>query len=129
MKLDYRNIAEADVKVYPVDLMRLYLTRRNLDAIAGIDLAGITPLVRDDDQARRRRGLRRQGPRASTCPLKKEGAYLVMVRGDDLLRLGDRPGLARWSCEVLEEPDERPGPGDGPRRPRPRRSCRRSRSR
>ena len=44
-KLDYRNIAEADVKVYPVDLMRLYLTRRNLDGIAGIDLAGITPLV------------------------------------------------------------------------------------
>ena len=43
--LDYRNIAEADVKVYPVDLMRLYLTRRNLDAIAGIDLAGITPLL------------------------------------------------------------------------------------
>ena len=52
----YRNIAEADVKVYPVDLMRLYLTRRNLDAIAGIDLAGITPLLRDDDQARRRAG-------------------------------------------------------------------------
>ena len=44
MKLDYRNIAEVDVKVYPVDLMRLYLTRRNLDGIAGIDLAGITPL-------------------------------------------------------------------------------------
>ena len=33
------------MKVYPVDLMRLYLTRRNLDAIAGIDLAGITPLL------------------------------------------------------------------------------------
>lgn len=34
-----------DVKVYPVDLMRLYLTRRNLDGISGIDLAGITPLL------------------------------------------------------------------------------------
>ncbi|MEJ7639334.1 MAG: hypothetical protein WKF75_15490, partial [Singulisphaera sp.] len=44
VELDYRNIVEADVKVYPVDLMRLYLTRRHLDAIAGIDLAGITPL-------------------------------------------------------------------------------------
>ena len=42
-KLEYRNIAEADVKVYPVDLMQLYLTRRNLNGIAGIDLAGITP--------------------------------------------------------------------------------------
>src|SRR5262249_3427592 len=43
--LDYRNIAQVDVKVYPVDLMQLYLTRRNLNGIAGIDLAGITPLV------------------------------------------------------------------------------------
>ena len=34
-----------DIKVYPVDLMQLYLTRRNLNGIAGIDLAGITPLV------------------------------------------------------------------------------------
>ena len=34
-----------DVKAYPVDLMQLYLTRRNLNGIAGIDLAGITPLV------------------------------------------------------------------------------------
>ena len=43
--LDFRNIAQVDVKVYPVDLMQLYLTRRNLDGIASIDLAGITPLV------------------------------------------------------------------------------------
>ncbi|HMF35108.1 MAG TPA: MG2 domain-containing protein, partial [Isosphaeraceae bacterium] len=42
IKLDYRNIAKADVTVYPVDLMQLYLTRRNLNGIAGIDLAGIT---------------------------------------------------------------------------------------
>ena len=45
IRLDYRNIAQVDVKVYPVDLMQLYLTRRNLNGIAGIDLAGITPLV------------------------------------------------------------------------------------
>ena len=37
---------EADrILTYPVDLMQLYLTRRNLNGIAGIDLAGITPLV------------------------------------------------------------------------------------
>ena len=73
VKLDYRNIAEADVKVYPVDLMRLYLTRRNLDQIAGIDLAGITPAVRDDDQARRRRGLRRQGPGDRPAARRRKG--------------------------------------------------------
>ena len=93
VELDYRNIAEADVKVYPVDLMRLYLTRRNLDAIAGIDLAGITPAVRDDGQARRRRGLRRQGPGAR--PAADEGGGLP---GDGPrrrpVRLGDRAGHA-----------------------------------
>ena len=104
VKLDYRNIAEADVKVYPVDLMRLYLTRRNLDAIAGIDLAGITPLLRDDDQARRRRRLRRQDSGRSTCPLKKEGAYLVMVRGDDLYASGIVL-VTPLELEVLEEPE------------------------
>src|SRR5262249_28668902 len=71
----------------PVDLMRLYLTRRNLDQIAGIDLAGITPLFETtvklgdgsdyDERAR-----------TIALPLAKEGAYLVMVRGDELYASG-----------------------------------------
>jgi uncharacterized protein YfaS (alpha-2-macroglobulin family)/tetratricopeptide (TPR) repeat protein len=99
--LDYRNIAEADVKVYPVDLMRLYLTRRNLDAIAGIDLAGITPLFETtiklgegsdyDDRAR-----------TIPLPLTKEGAYLVMIRGDDLYASGIVL-VTPLEMEVLEE--------------------------
>ena len=47
--------------------MQLYLTRRNLDAIAGIDLAGITPLVEKTVKLGDGQDLRRQGPRASTC--------------------------------------------------------------
>ncbi len=100
--LDYRNIAEADVKVYPVDLMRLYLSRRNLDQIAGIDLAGITPLFETtvklgdgsdyDDKAR-----------TIALPLTKEGAYLVMVRGDDLYASGIVL-VTPLEMEVLEEP-------------------------
>ena len=91
--LDYRNIAQVDVKVYPVDLMQLYLTRRNLNGISGIDLAGITPLVEKavtlgsgadyDDQSRIDRAAARQG----RC-----------LPGDDSRReplcLGDRSGLA-----------------------------------
>ena len=102
VKLEYRNIAEADVKVYPVDLMRLYLTRRNLDAIAGIDLAGITPLHETkialgdgkdfDDKLK-----------ALDLPLKKEGAYLVMVRGENLYASGIVL-LSPLELEVLEEP-------------------------
>ncbi len=85
--VDYRNIAQVDVKVYPVDLMQLYLTRRNLNGISGIDLAGITPLVEKaitlgsgadyDDQSR-----------SIELPLAKEGAYLAMIRGENLYASG-----------------------------------------
>ncbi len=102
-KLDYRNIAEADVKVYPVDLMRLYLTRRNLDAIAGIDLAGIRPLFETkvnlgdgkdfDDKMK-----------SIPLPLKKDGAYLVMVRGDDRYTSGIVL-VSPLEMQVLEEPE------------------------
>ncbi|WZP00456.1 MG2 domain-containing protein [Isosphaeraceae bacterium EP7] len=81
--LDYRNVAEVELKVYPVDLMRLYLTRRNLDGIAGVDLAGIKPLHEvtvklgdGDDYADKSRRIE--------LPLTKEGAYLVMARGGEL---------------------------------------------
>ena len=87
IRLEYRNIAQVDVKVYPVDLMQLYLTRRNLNGIAGIDLAGITPLVEKtvalgsgadyDDLSR-----------TIELPLTKEGAFLVMIRGDNLYASG-----------------------------------------
>ena len=102
VKLDYRNIAEADVKVYPVDLMRLYLTRRNLDEIAGIDLAGITPLHeatidlgKGEDYADKIKSI--------DLPLKKEGAYLVMVRGENLYTSGIVL-VSALELEVLEEP-------------------------
>jgi hypothetical protein len=101
--LDYRNIAEVDVKVYPVDLMRLYLTRRNLDGIAGIDLAGITPtfeatvkLGDGADFAEKLKGL--------DLPLTKEGAYLVMARGENLYASGIVL-VTPLEVEVLEEAD------------------------
>ena len=102
VKVDYRNIAEVDVKVYPVDLMRLYLTRRNLDQVAGIDLAGITPLYETtvklgegEDFADKVRSI--------DLPLKKEGAYLVMVRGDNLYASGIVL-VTPLEMEVVEEP-------------------------
>jgi tetratricopeptide (TPR) repeat protein len=102
IKLEYRNIAKAEVTVYPVDLMQLYLTRRNLNAIAGIDLAGITPLVEKsvslgdgsdyDDRTK-----------TIDLPLVKEGAYLVMIRGDNLYASGIVL-VSPLELEVLEEP-------------------------
>ncbi|MGC8643226.1 MAG: tetratricopeptide repeat protein, partial [Isosphaeraceae bacterium] len=102
IKLEYRNIARAEVTVYPVDLMQLYLTRRNLNAIAGIDLAGITPLFETsvalgdgsdyDDRSR-----------TIELPLVNECAYLVMIRGDNLYASGIVL-VSPLELEVLEEP-------------------------
>ncbi len=100
--LDFRNIAQVDVKVYPVDLMQLYLTRRNLNGISGIDLAGITPLVEKavalgsgadyDDQTR-----------SIELPLAKEGAYLAMIRGENLYASGIVL-VSPLEIETLEDP-------------------------
>ena len=103
VSLDYRNLAEVDVKVYPVDLMRLYLTRRNLDGIAGIDLAGITPTfeatVKLGDGADFAEKVK-----ALDLPLTREGAYLVMARGENLYASGIVL-VTPLEVEVLEEAD------------------------
>jgi tetratricopeptide (TPR) repeat protein len=100
--LGYRNIGQVDVKIYPVDLMQLYLTRRNLNGIAGIDLAGITPLVETaiplgdgadfEDKSR-----------AIPVPLANEGAFLTMIRGENLYASGIVL-ITPLGMEVLEEP-------------------------
>ena len=103
VSLDYRNITEVDVKVYPVDLMRLYLTRRNLDAIAGIDLAGITPLL--ESTVKLGDGLDfADKVKSLDLPIAKEGAYLVMVRGENLYASGIVL-VTPLELEVLEEAD------------------------
>jgi tetratricopeptide (TPR) repeat protein len=85
--LDYRNIAQVDVKVYPVDLMQLYLTRRNLNGIASVDLAGITPLV-EKTVALGSGADYDEKSKAIELPLTKEGAYLTMIRGENLYASG-----------------------------------------
>jgi alpha-2-macroglobulin len=85
-----------------VDLMQLYLTRRNLNGIAGIDLAGITPLVEKavtlgdgadyEDKSK-----------AIAVPVAKEGAFLTMIRGDSLYASGIIL-VTPLEIEVLEEP-------------------------
>ncbi len=103
VELAYRNVAEADLKVYPVDLMRLYLSRRNLDGIAGIDLAGITPL--HESTVKLGDGLD-YADKVETLnlPLPKEGAYLVMARGQALYASGIVL-VTPLELEVLEEPE------------------------
>ncbi len=83
VELKFRNVARCDVRVYKIDLMKFSLLKRNLSQITGINLAGIRPYheaaieLGDGKDYRDRE-------RKIPLPLKDEGAYLVVCRGDDL---------------------------------------------
>ncbi|MGB1130022.1 MAG: tetratricopeptide repeat protein, partial [Haloferula sp.] len=83
VELRFRNIEEAYLQIYRVDLMKLYLREKNLSNITKVHLAGIEPefeltLDLGDGKDYRDR------ERLAKLPLKEEGAYLVICRGDDL---------------------------------------------
>ena len=87
LELDYRNIKEAFLQIYKVDLMKLYLREKNLSNITKVRLAGISPelekriqLGDGKDYADKMREVQ--------LDLKDEGAYLVIVRVDDLFTSG-----------------------------------------
>lgn len=87
LPIRYRNIREADVQVYRVDLMKLYLREKNLSQITQINLAGIEPMV----ATRLSLGDGKDyvdKERVTPLELKDEGAYLVICRGDDLFASG-----------------------------------------
>jgi hypothetical protein len=83
VELKFRNVAACDVKVYAIDLMKFSLLKRNLGGITQINLAGIRPhhestVALGDGKDYRDR------VHKLPLPLKDEGAYLVVCRGDDL---------------------------------------------
>ena len=85
--LKYRNLAACDLKVYRIDLMKFGLLKRDLQGITQINLAGIRPFFEQtielgDGQDYRDRS------RDLDLPLDKEGAYLVVCRGEDLYTSG-----------------------------------------
>jgi hypothetical protein len=83
VKLAFRNVADCEVMVYRIDLMKFSLLRRNLGEITAINLAGIRPYheakekLGDGKDYRDREHLLK-------LPLKEEGAYLVVCRGENL---------------------------------------------
>jgi hypothetical protein len=87
LPLEYRNIKEAFLQVYRVDLMKLYLREKSLSRIAKIHLAGIAPEVEKrvalgdgKDYMDKKREI--------DLDLADEGAYLVICRGDNLFTSG-----------------------------------------
>ncbi|MEO1997716.1 MAG: tetratricopeptide repeat protein, partial [Planctomycetaceae bacterium] len=102
IELKFRNVAEAGIKVYRIDLLKFGLLQRNLDRITAINLAGIRPyhelnLELGDGKDYRDR------EQALTLPLKDEGAYLVVCRGANLYA----SGLVLVSPLALEVQEDR----------------------
>ncbi len=99
--LKYRNITTAQVKVYRIDLMKFGLMQRNLDRITAINLAGIKPyheltLELGDGKDYKDR------EKPMTLPLKEEGAYLVVCRGENLYSSG-LVLISPFTLEVQED--------------------------
>ncbi len=87
VQLRYRNIAGCDVKVYRVDLVKFCEAGQALGDLSRVNLSGIRPLDQSavalaggGDYADHEQKL--------ALPIKKEGAYLVVCRGEDLYASG-----------------------------------------
>ncbi|TWT82533.1 tol-pal system protein YbgF [Planctomycetes bacterium CA13] len=87
VELRFRNIEEVALKVYRIDLMKFSLMQRNLDRITAINLAGIKPYHEDTVTLGDGKDYRDRIKRL-TLPLEKEGAYLIVCRGDNLYASG-----------------------------------------
>ena len=87
LTLKYRNIKEAAIQVYSVDLMKLYLREKDLRSITQVRLAGIEPAVSQTVSLGDGKDYIDK-TREIPLPLTKEGAYLVICRGDNLFTSG-----------------------------------------
>ena len=99
-ELRYRNLEQAELLVYPVDLMTLYLREKNLSGITSVNLAGIEPVIRrevklPDD------GSMRQQVHEVELKLPGAGAYLVICRADALHASG-MVLVSDFELEVVE---------------------------
>jgi uncharacterized protein YfaS (alpha-2-macroglobulin family)/TolA-binding protein len=82
LELRWRNVSAAELLVYPVDLMTLYLRERNLAGVTRVNLAGISPTVRRTVELGAGADLREQ-QRDVALALDEPGAYLVLARAGE----------------------------------------------
>ena len=86
LELKYRNVDQAEVLAYRVDLMTLALREKDLSRVTEVKLSGISPTVSTTVE------LGQTGPGGGALPavhevelpLEEVGAYLVLVRGGDV---------------------------------------------
>ena len=100
--LKFRNVPKCDVKAYRIDLMKFSLLRQNLSAITQINLSGIRPLYENTIELGDGKDYRDR-EHVIDLPLKGEGAYLVVCRGENLHASGFVL-VSPLKVEVQEEP-------------------------
>ncbi len=83
LEIAHRNLKEAELLVYPVDLMTLYLREKNLSNITRVNLSGIAPTIRKTVSFDAKDGLQPAKTKVELS-LADPGAYLVICRGDEL---------------------------------------------
>ncbi len=103
LEVSSRNIEDAKLSVWQVDLMKLYLAEKSLEDVAGIHLAGIKPMLEREVHLAGpgSRGLARETE--VVLPLDKAGAYLVVARGGDQFASG-LVVVSGLDVEVAEDP-------------------------
>ncbi|MDG2222080.1 MAG: tetratricopeptide repeat protein [Rubripirellula sp.] len=103
IELSFRNVRQAAIKVYRIDLLKFGLMQRNLDRITAINLAGIKPhheqtvALGDGNDFRDR-------THSLELPLQEQGAYLIVCRGENLYASG-LVLVSPLSVLVQQDPD------------------------
>jgi len=82
-----KGVEEVELQVFPVDLLALYLREGDLEDVAGINLAGITPVLRTTRKLDASIGMRAIETELALEPFEP-GAYLVILRGEELFSTG-----------------------------------------
>jgi hypothetical protein len=100
--LTTRNLDDVHVRVFKVDLMTLYLLRRNLDQIVDVDLAGITPSL-DQTIAVGAADDYLDHETEVALGVEEPGAYLVVAAAENLSASG-LVLVTGLEVEVQEDP-------------------------
>lgn len=106
IKVSARNVKEAQVSVYKVDLMKFYQNRRNLLDLGSMNLAGIAPLWEGKVDLGAAEFTDKS--KLVDLPLKDRGAYFVTVKaldGDALLQASGVFVRSNLELAVQEDAD------------------------
>ncbi len=102
VELSWRNLEGCQIRIYRVDLLRLYVLQGSLSGLGGVQLAGIRPF-KEVKAKLGGGGFLGEGSRKVVLPLEKPGAYLLVAQSSDQVASGLvlRSGL---DLKVSEDP-------------------------